>query len=435
MFRFQFLLITALTVLGSACATSVPKERVSGKLGYDLPIVDLNEQTEMHYIVDKKSGVYLGHPTTHLCQDGKTIICVYPEGHGKGAVAMKKSYDGGKTWSERLPTPSSWAGSREVPTLYELEAPDGKRRVMMFSGIMGKDPNIKNRYAVSEDDGKTWSELINIPNHTAGIVMMADILPLRTGKGHYLATYHNNARGVDSQGRFGTLEQYVTKTTDGGMTWSDPKIIFPGTRTLHLCEGGLVRSPNGKEIALLLRENSRHHNAQIMFSSDEGETWTSPVPLPGALAGDRHQAIRLKDGRYLIQFRDLTPSKCADRVMSPTEGDWVGWVGTWEDLKNGYEGEYRIRFKDNHGEWDCGYPAAEMLPCGTLVCTSYGRFSPRESSYIMTLRFKIEELDNIARNIRKNGQPVIKNYLNNQSFNLAETKKDDIPFRMHIRSQ
>ena len=45
---------------------------------------------------------------------------------------------------------------------------------------------------------------------------------------------------------------------------------------MHLCEGGFVRSPDGKTIALLLRENSRHHNSQIMFSEDEGKTWTPP---------------------------------------------------------------------------------------------------------------------------------------------------------------
>ena len=44
--------------------------------------------------------------------------------------------------------------------------------------------------------------------------------------------------------------------------------------------------------------------------------------------------------------------------------DWCGWVGTWDDLKQGREGQYRIRFKDNKHGWDTTYPAAERLADG-----------------------------------------------------------------------
>jgi hypothetical protein len=52
---------------------------------------------------------------------------------------------------------------------------------------------------------------------------------------------------------------------------------------MHLCEPGAVRSPDGNEIAVLLRENSRRFNSQIIFSKDEGETWSKPRSLPNAL--------------------------------------------------------------------------------------------------------------------------------------------------------
>ena len=70
-------------------------------------------------IVDKEKGQYLGHPTTTLLNDGKTVLCVYPKGHGKGAIVYKKSDDGGKSWSERLETPNNWTSSKEVPTLFQ----------------------------------------------------------------------------------------------------------------------------------------------------------------------------------------------------------------------------------------------------------------------------------------------------------------------------
>jgi hypothetical protein len=117
----------------------------------------------------------------------------------------------------------------------------------------------------------------------------------------------------------------------------------------------------------------------------------------------------LPDGRLLIQFRDNNPTNRPGNYLSPTEGDWVGWVGTYDDLKNGYEGEYRIRFRDNKKHKDTAYPASELLPDGTLVCTSYGHWEKDEPPYIISFRFKIETLDSMARDIRKNGQRKVNN--------------------------
>ena len=49
-----------------------------------LPVVDLDQWTEAQVVIDKEKGKYLGHPTTLLLKDGKTILCVYPKGHGSG---------------------------------------------------------------------------------------------------------------------------------------------------------------------------------------------------------------------------------------------------------------------------------------------------------------------------------------------------------------
>ena len=69
----------------------------------------------------------------------------------------------------------------------------------------------------------------------------------------------------------------------------------------------------------------------------------------------------------LITFRDRTPGK-----NSPTEGDWVAWVGRYSDLVEGAEGQYRLRLMDNKKGWDTCYPGLELLPCGTFVTTTYG---------------------------------------------------------------
>jgi hypothetical protein len=153
-----------------------------------------------------------------------------------------------------------------------------------------------------------------------------------------------------------------------------------------LCEPGAVRSPDGGEIAVLLRENSRKHNSYLITSKDEGLSWSLPKELPAALTGDRHTAKYAPDGRLFITFRDTTRE-------SATKGDWVAWVGKYDDIVSGREGQYRVRLMHNTSGADCAYPGLEVLPDGTIVTTTYGHWTKDEPPYIMSVRLKLEELD------------------------------------------
>ncbi|MBN2293118.1 MAG: exo-alpha-sialidase, partial [Pirellulales bacterium] len=84
-------------------------------------------------------------------------------------------------------------------------------------------------------------------------------------------------------------------------------------------------------------------------------------------------------------------------LKSPTRGDWVGWVGTYDDIVHGREGQYRVRLMENHKGGDCAYPGVECLPDGTFVTTTYGHWIKGEKPYIMSVRFKLEELDRMVK--------------------------------------
>lgn len=348
---------------------------------YSIPTIDLAKQTERQVIVDRERGQYIGHPTTVLLEDGKTIITVYPKGHGRGPIVMKQSNDGGRSWSDRLPTPTNWATSKETPTIHRVVDADGKKRLIVWSGLYPA------RLAVSEDDGDTWSPLRSAGDW-GGIVVMGDVVPV-AGPGEYMAMFHDDGRFFKDGGKRASFSLYTTFSKDGGLSWTHPNALF--TRNdVHLCEPGILRSPDGKQLCVLLRENARRKNSHVIFSDDEGQTWTQPRELPAALTGDRHTGKYGPDGRLLISFRDTT-------LESPTKGDWVAWVGTYDDIVAGREGQYRVRLMDNHKSGDCAYPGVEILPDGTFVTTTYGHWTKGESPYIVSVRLRLEELDSYAK--------------------------------------
>jgi len=380
--RTACLLLPLLMLVGCA-GSGFPSQRTAfpGLATY----IDLSADTIRQIIVDREPGRYLGHPTTLLLEDKKTILIVYPMGHGAGQIVLKKSMDAGLTWSERLPVPENWSTSKEVPTLFRVIDPAGFKRVILFSGLYPA------RMSVSSDEGSTWTPLTPVGDW-GGIVVMGSVERVKDGS--YLAFFHDDGRFFLNSGkrsRFMTLYKSVSR--DGGMTWSFPSEIFSAD-TIQLCEPGVVRSPDGRQLAMLLRENSRTHHSFVMFSDDEGEHWTSPRELPLTLTGDRHTAKYAPDGRLLISFRHM------DRSAS-SYGDWVAWAGTYGDLLNGHQGQYLVRLMDNTKDADCAYPGVEILSNGIFVLTTYGHWRLGEQPYIVSVRLRLDELDQRATSSKK----------------------------------
>ena len=375
-----FIILAGLSIVVSLVQA---EEEIQSK-GYSIPTIDLSKQAHRQIIVDREKGQYLGHPSTVLLEDNKTMLVVYPKGHGRGGIVYKRSNDGGLTWSSRLPTPKNWETSKEVPTIHRVIDAKGKKRLIMWSGLYPA------RLAISDNDGNSWSELKPVGDW-GGIVVMGCLEPLKTGKGNYMAMFHDDGRffkGKMKRKIDPVFTLFKTFSKDGGLTWSYPEVILARS-DVHLCEPGIIRSPDGKQLCVLLRENARRRNSYVIFSSDEGKTWTAPRELPASLTGDRHTGRYSKDGRLFISFRDRTHE-------TPTFGDWVAWVGTYSDIVNGREGQYRVRLMDNHKSADCAYPPVEILPDDTLVTTTYGHWTKGESPYIVSVRLKLSELDAIA---------------------------------------
>ena len=344
---------------------------------YSIPTIDLSTETWRQRIVERTAGQYLGHPTTVLLRDNKTMLCTYPLGHGGPAAVLKRSTDGGETWSERLPVPENWATATNCPCLHRLTGPDGIERLFVLEG------NGAMRQAVSLDEGETWTPLE--PNGLHCVVAPITIVP-STGD-RRLAMYHRGSRNRDRSPL--TIWQAVSE--DGGLTWGGEREIAE-VEGADPCEPAVIRSPDGKQLAAIMRENSRRYNSLLMVSDDEGETWSQPVEVPASLTGDRHMPRYAHDERLVMTFRDTA-------LGSPTRGDFVGWVGTYDDMVSLREGQYRIRLLNSPVKGDLGYPGLELLPDGTFVTTTYAVLVEGEKHSVVSVRFTLEDIDRKSANL------------------------------------
>lgn len=371
---------------------------------FGLPYVDLSSDTNSQFIVAREKGVYYGHPTSvriKTQQDAEIVLTAYPEGgHATGNVCVSKSIDGGKTW-QKIIGDTIIGKVKEVPTIHELLDKRGQRRLVIFSGLYPV------RMSVSEDNGSTWSKLKPIGNW-GGEVAMSALVPLKNtpsdkkfAAGKYMAFFHDEGRFINgSNVAYSNPKKWIlykTITNEGGLSWSDPDVIREDTLTWNV-EPGVIRSPDGKELAMLVREESRRFNSQVMFSKDEGKTWSIPQSLPASLTGDRHVPKYSKDGRLVVVFRDFQKKE----EPGPTEGDFVAWVGKYEDLKKQTPGQYRLRLlynfdskKNPWSKYDCGYSGLELLDDDTFLAITYVNYRKEDNgnNSVIATKFSLNEID------------------------------------------
>jgi hypothetical protein len=342
---------------------------------------------------------YHAHPTTAMLADNRTIIAVWNLGHGGHAGPMARSEDGGLTWRRVDDTlPPNYSNFKNCPSLYRIADPQGKERLWIFAArtLTAKESprDVPGRYqgymprVMSEDDGRTWRELpplgdrIAMDNPFRNVMTFSSIVRLKDGSS--LGLFH---RG-DGLGEGGTLQVMQSITRDGGFTWSQPVIVADGHAIAPKlpCEPYVFRSPDGDELCCIMRENARTGTSLMMFSRDEGKTWSQPVDTPWGLTGDRHHGIRLPDGRLVIVFRNSAP-------LAPSH--FIAWIGTYDDIKQGRPGQYRVSllrtFKDGF------YPGLHQLPDGTIVATTYTTYGKDDGGCsIVSVRLTIDEVDTLA---------------------------------------
>lgn len=341
-----------------------------------IPVIDISGETHRQVIAAAGTETeYRGQVNTVLMADGKTMLATWSIGHGGRCGPLIKSVDGGLTWSGLLVTPKNWGQISSCPCIFRMRDSKCVERLFVFAG------RGKHHSSMSEDGGNTWT-----PMKETGLFKPGGntaIIPIDNGRRHLLLMQ----RGPTDAPRDEMPNAvWQAVSSDGGLTWKDYRKVCEVQGAVP-CEPDLIRSPNGKQIACIMRENSRRFQSLVMFSDNEGTTWSRVHELPASLTGDRHVSCFTDDGRLVVVFRD--------RAMgSPTYGHYVAWMGTYDDIRYGRSGQYRIKLLHSHAGADCGYSGLERLPDGTMVATTYIKYRPGQKKHsIVSVRFKPGEID------------------------------------------
>ena len=378
----------ALSVIAAALALS--------SLAGDLALVDLSGDVARQALVAAGTAQdYQGHPTTALLPDGR-LMAVWCSPHGGWCGPAAESRDGGRSWA-RIDSrfPASFGRHVNCPSIYRLAGADGKARLWVWSQVK-MPPDAKDHLdhrergepmpsVMSEDEGRSWREMPPLGTRFRCVMAFASVV--RRKDGAYLGMFHSGKDGEDRS----PLKVLQSVTKDGGFTWSDPEIVC-AIKGKDPCEPYVFRSPEGDELCCLMRENTHTGCSLMMFSRDEGRTWSAAEDAPWGLTGDRHQGVALPDGRLIVAFRDMAPG-------SPTRGHFVAWVGPYSAVRSRETPQtYRIKLLHNYDGCDCGYNGIHLLPDGTLVATTYLKYwNDARKQSVICVRFRIDETDRLVK--------------------------------------
>lgn len=295
-----------------------------------------------------------------------------------------------------------------------LRLSDGRIAVVMRGGA--PHLGIKGRLDIvfSSDEGKTWSKpavVVDTP--------IDDRNPAfgQAKDGNLVVTFFRTAR-YDAAGHYDDhldkpTDMMVTRSVDGGKTWSAPEAIAvseigwgsPYGRMLTLDDRTMLMNVYGGPVRKAGEKvNEREDHSYLFRSADNGKTWARFSEI-GGKGFNETGLVKLASGDLLAAMRSepagevwLTASKdggkswsaarkITPRAVHPADmillGDGkvlmvcgyrvgpFGVVGMIGDDKGAVDWQKHFTLVDDAASGDCGYPSSVLLKDGRVMTVYY----------------------------------------------------------------
>jgi len=229
----------------------------------------------------------------------------YSNGAARGVVTGA-SFDGGVTWTLRsIPVSACTGGSYARGTdPWVSFSPDGTAHQTVL-GVTGSTDDGVSGVIVSRstDGGLTWSAPIEVIRDGAGFFNDKQTLTADPTDARYV--YAAWDRLVTTGTGTGSGPTMFARSTNGGVSWEAARAIYnPGSGDQTI--GNVVHVlPNGTLVNLMTVIRSGARTLAVIRSTDKGVTWSAPVTLSnlGALgARDPVTNAPIRDGAIIPQM-------------------------------------------------------------------------------------------------------------------------------------
>jgi hypothetical protein len=243
-------------------------------------------------------------PADEQAEWKRRLVPVTPEVRRRelGCWAIR-STDGGVTWSGKIDTiansPHGPCMLRDGRILYV-----GRRRFIDEINPYGGPFCEQLGASVSDDDGLSWRWIGNIsamPGHS--VHQYHEAHAVQSADGRVIAHLRNH----NEPHKFHMLQ---TESSDGGVTWSEPRSLGFYGYPPHL-----LRLEDGRLMTTFGRRLDPKGN-QISLSEDHGRTWSEPVSINTDSQGDLGypSTVQLGGNRFATLWYD-TPAGATQTVL------------------------------------------------------------------------------------------------------------------------
>lgn len=238
---------------------------------------------------------YSAFPGLALLPDG-TLFVIYRKGltHSSydGALYYRISTDRGASWSSEAllyqPTPGFDARDAEVCVL--------KSGVVMVSFHMRDTVSSHKTYVLrGEPAGPgvlTWRGPIEVSSRFGSYTAVAAKAIELAGGDLLLPIYGRDAGDPDDSSA-------VIRSADGGLTWKEQVTIAAADGIHEYAEPNGVVTDSGR-IVVMLRQNNSPKGYAMVYSDDDGVTWSRPINVLSSGAVGKPTVIHLSSGRLFL---------------------------------------------------------------------------------------------------------------------------------------
>jgi predicted neuraminidase len=234
--------------------------------------------------------------------------CVWFGGTQEGladiSVWFSRLPRGTSAWTDPVKLSDDATRSEQNPILFP--APDGRLWLVHTAQKSGNQDTALVRYRISEDNGRTWGPTGQLLD-AQGVFVRQPVVVLDNGD-WLLGVFHCRTEpGVKWVGNDDVSA--VRISSDQGKSWSEVEVP-ESTGCVHM---SIVKGQRG--LLGFFRSRWADH-VYMSRSTDNGRTWSPPVPTSLPNNNSSIQVTRLANGHLAIVYNDISAEQATERRHS-----------------------------------------------------------------------------------------------------------------------